>query len=97
MEIITFIKAGLRSKKGSFAGFFMLTLIIMSTVAAAIGIKQNYESALKCAFDNMDKGTVIEYLDVKDYSEDLVEKVEEHPLVDHVRTVEAIFSTGSPP
>ncbi len=94
MEIITFIKAGLKSKKGSFAGFFMLTLIIMSTVAAAIGIKQNYESALKCAFDNMDKGTAIEYLDIKDYSKNLVKEVENHPLVDHVRTVEAIFSTG---
>ena len=49
MEIITLTKAGIRNKKGIFIGFLLLTMLIVVSVISMIGVRKNYESALKKA------------------------------------------------
>lgn len=94
MEIITFVKAGIKNKIGSFIGFFLLTVIIMSTVVAAIGIKKNFENALECAFENTDRGSVIFFLQNNDNCEEIKRKLFESELVDHISETDTIYSIG---
>ena len=51
MEIITLVKAGLRNRKGIFIGFIILTALIVVGVVTMIGVSQNYDNAMKKAFD----------------------------------------------
>lgn len=94
MEIFTLVKAGIKNKIGSFIGFFLLTVLIMSTVVAAIGIKKNFEKSLECAFENADKGSVIFFLVNNDTTEEIKRKLSESELVDHISETDTIYSIG---
>ena len=94
MEIITFVKAGLKSKKGSFAGFFILTVIIMTTMVASMAVKKNYYDSVNSAFENTDRGSIISYLPFGTWTDELKEKIESNPQVDHIKTVDVLFSIG---
>lgn len=47
MEITTLLRAGIRSKKGSFISVLILAFLIVATAASVMGVRKNYRSALE--------------------------------------------------
>ena len=59
MEIITLVKAGIRSRKGIMIGFMLLTLLIVVSIITMIGVRKNYETAKDKAYEIEDKGVIM--------------------------------------
>ena len=84
MEIITLVKAGLRNRKGIFIGFIILTALIVVGVVTMIGVSQNYDNAMKKAFDELDMGNCVGFFTEGSFDEELEKKITDSELVDHI-------------
>ena len=90
MEIITLVKASIRNRKGTMLSFMLLTMFIVISVITMIGVRKNYESAIKDAFEVEDKGTIFAYFQNDNYTDELDKKVKAEESVDHVETFDSM-------
>ena len=91
MEIITLAKAGIRNKKGIFIGFLLLTMLIVVSVISMIGVRKNYESALKKAFEIEDKGVIFGFFNYGVFDEDYQKEVEASDMVESLKVADSIL------
>ena len=84
MEIWTLVKAGIRNRKGIMLGFMLLTMLIVISVITMLGVRKNYDAAIKKAFEIEDKGVVYEHFKNGSLSDELIKKVEADETVDHL-------------
>lgn len=94
MEILTLLKANIRCKKGSFFSIVILTFLIMATAAAVLGIRHNYEEALKKAHEHAQIGNSNAFIADSLLTQELLDSVKNSPLVDHVKVDQAIVTQG---
>lgn len=94
MEILTLLKANIRRKKGSFISIVVLTFLIMATAAAVLGIRHNYEEALKKAHEHAQIGNSNAFIADSLLTQELLDSVKNSPLVDHVKVDQAIVTQG---
>ena len=75
MEILTLLKANIKSKKGSFISIMILTLLIVTISAAVMGIRNNMFNAYDYAADNADIGDLTMMIQDKDVTEEILDKL----------------------
>ena len=94
MELSILLKANIKYKKGSFISVMILTLIIVTTAAAVLGVRKNYQSALKTAQDGAEVGSANIYISDRSLDEDLLDKVRRSSLVDKAEVYDSFVNTG---
>ncbi len=75
MEIITLLKANLTHKKGSFISILVLILIIATVLTSVLSIKNNMNTRAKEAHKAIDTGDLVLYIENKQLTKEMVEKV----------------------
>ena len=85
MEALTLIIAGIRNRKGIFFGFAFLTAIIVVSIVTVIGVKKNYNTAIKEAYEVYDKGEIYSSFSIKRFDEEgLRKKLEKSDLIERL-------------
>lgn len=93
MEIITLIKANICRKKGSFMGIALLMVIISMSLTAILTIWDNCREGLEAAYKQTDSGNVMFTIKKQDLSEDVLDSLKSHPLIERVSKYDVIRST----
>ncbi|MBQ2054554.1 MAG: FtsX-like permease family protein [Eubacterium sp.] len=93
MEIITLVKAGIRSRKGIMIGFMLLTLLIVVSIITMIGVRKNYETAKDKAYEIEDKGVIMGFFRGEDLTDELREKLRSNDKVASFEEVESLVGT----
>ena len=92
MEELTLIKAGIRNRRGIFFGFAFLTAIIVVSIVTVIGVKKNYNTALKEAYEIYDKGEIFSTFSQRKFEESEMEKkLKESDLVESIETYDFVM------
>jgi len=91
MDILTLLRANIRRKKGTFIGIMLLMIIVSMFLFALFSIKKNVAKSIDDALEEANAANVIMNIPNERFSEELLAKVMEHPLVDHVETVQAVL------
>ncbi len=94
MEILTLVKSGIRNKKGISIGFMLLTMLIVVSVIAIIGVNKNYKSALKKAFETEDRGTICGFFKYDVFTDDYQKEIEASDLVDFLDVSDALVGVN---
>lgn len=84
MEIFTLLKANIRHKKGSFASIIILMLIVSMAFTMIFSLQDNTAQSIEKAFDDVDTGEVTVFMTNVNYSEEAVNKVKNHSMVERV-------------
>ena len=92
MEILTLLKANIRHKKGSFFSIILLMILISMSFTAIVSIQDNCNNTIENALNHVDAGNLVVFVKAQDLSEDLLDKVKTHELVEKVVVYPAIGS-----
>ena len=92
MEILTLLKANIRHKKGSFFSIIILMILISMSFTAIVSIQDNCNNSIENALNHIDTGNLNVFIKAQDLSDDLLEKVKTHELVEKVVVYPAIIS-----
>ena len=95
MDIWTLVKAGIRNRKGIMLGFMILTMVIVISVITMFGVRKNFDSALKKAFEIEDKGVIFAHFSSKHEIDDVIEKLEAQDTVDHLDVQESLVGVNA--
>lgn len=90
MEILILIKANLRHRWGAYLGIIFLTTLIVCSAGAVLSVINNSGDALDKALISADSGDVVVFMDSDALSDPLITRLEENPLVERVRYLNAI-------
>lgn len=94
MEIITLVKAGIRSKKGIAIGFMLLNVFIVISVISIIGVWKNYKNAIQNAFEYEDKGTICAFFRYGVFTEDYQREVEASEMVNFLEVQDGLIGVN---
>lgn len=92
MEIITLIKANIYRRKGSFTGIILLMVIISMSLTAILSVLDNYRSGLDTAYRQIDSGNLYVFLKNEAVTEEVLDSLKTHPLIERVSKTDAIRS-----
>ena len=92
MEILTLLKANIRHKKGSFFSIIILMILISMSFTAIVSIQDNCNNTIENALNHVDAGNLVVFVKAQDLSEDLLDKVKAHELVEKVVVYPAVIS-----
>ncbi len=92
MEILTLLKANIRNKKGSFVSIIILMFIVSMAFTIIFSLQDNCTKGIEAAFDSTDSGDVALNMTNVNFSEELIQKVKKHPMVENVDVYPAIES-----
>ena len=91
MEILTLIRANVKRKKGTFFGILFLMLLVATLLTMLFSIKKNVVTSVDEAFAEAKAGDVFMNIPSERLTPELLNSVKEHPLVDHVETMDAVI------
>lgn len=92
MEILTLLKANIRHKKGSFFSIILLMILISMSFTAIVSIQDNCNNTIENALNHVDAADLNVFVKAQDLSDDLLDKVKSHELVEKVVVHPAIIS-----
>lgn len=92
MEILTLLKANIKSKKGSFISIMILTLLIVTISAAVMGIRNNMFNAYDYAADNADIGDLTIMIQDKYVTKEILDKLSSTKNVDRTEVFKCVLS-----
>lgn len=95
MEIITLLKANIRHKKGSFISIIILMVIISTALTSFLSVRDNCRNSIQNALDEINAGDLSVFILESKLSNNLLDSVKNHPMVDHVEDYSAISSCKS--
>ena len=90
MEIRTLLKANIKYKKGSFCSVVILMLIIAMSLTAILSVQNNCKNSTRLAHEQVGSGELSVVVRTREWKEDVIEKVRNHPLVEEIQIYDAI-------
>ncbi|MBP5492910.1 MAG: FtsX-like permease family protein [Clostridiales bacterium] len=93
MDTLILLRANMLRRKGTFVGIVLLMIIISMSMTAIMSVKTNVRESVDEAYEEADVADVFMDIPTKILPEDLLEKVRNHPMVDHVEVLEAVAIT----
>ena len=94
MEILTLLKANIHHKKGSFISIVVLMVIVSMALASVLGVRKNCLDSIRDIYEETDTADVAGMIADVRLSDELLQSVVEHPLVDRVERVESVGIVG---
>ena len=91
MEILTLLRANVKRKKGTFFGILFLMILVAALLTMLFSIKKNVTKSIDEAYIEAKAGDVFMNIPAERLTPELLNSVKEHPLVDHVETMDAIL------
>ena len=76
MEILTLVREDIRHKKGAFRSILLLTIVITMSFSTVISLRDNNYRSVEKAFSDTDTGDIMALILDVNYSDELIEKVE---------------------
>lgn len=95
MEILTLLKANIIKKKGTYLSIVILTAMIVTCITAIFSAGDNYDNAIKRAFQDGGYGETVVMISPEVLTPELLECVENSSLVKQVKIFDALISNGS--
>lgn len=92
MEILTLLKANIRHKKGSFVSIILLMIIISMSMTSIFSVQDNYKASIDDALEQVDAGNITIIMESEKLTDELLNSVKNHEMVEHVKTTKAILS-----
>lgn len=90
MEILTILKANIRHKRSSFFSIILLMAIISMAMVSILSATDNIYSGIVDAQERIDAANLLCMIDKNKLTKELISDVENHALVEKVKTVESI-------
>ena len=91
MDIRTLLRANLKSRKGAFVGIALLMMVISLLLTMIFSLKHNVKKSIDDAYIDQNIGTMMLNIDSQKVTDELLQKVKDHELVDHIETSQAIL------
>ncbi|MBO4496036.1 MAG: ABC transporter permease [Clostridiales bacterium] len=91
MDILTLLRANIRRKKGTFFGIMLLMIIVSMLLITIFSLKKNVAESIDEAYIDARASDVMMNIPSERLSDELLDKVRNHPMVDHVDTCDAIL------
>ncbi len=91
MDILTLLRANIRRKKGTFFGIMFLMIIVSMLLITIFSVKKNVTQSINEAYIDAKASDVMMNIPQERLSEELLDKVRNHPMVDHVDTCDAVL------
>ena len=92
MEILTLVREDIRHKKGAFRSILLLTIVITMSFSTVISLRDNNYRSVEKAFSDTDTGDIMALILDVNYSDELIEKVENVSSVKKVISREGIWN-----
>ncbi|MBQ7187172.1 MAG: FtsX-like permease family protein [Ruminococcus sp.] len=93
METSTLLKANIKHKKGAFISVMILTLLIVTTAAAVLGVSRNYSSAMERAVREADAGNTVVLINRSRLEDGIIDRVRKSSLVEKAETRDVIVNS----
>ncbi len=94
MDILTIVKANIRSKKGTFFSVVLLMTIIAATMTSMFSVQDNYKNAFEEAMEYSGCGDATVIIKTENFTEELREKIENSELVGRMWYQKALAGAG---
>ena len=94
MEIMTLLKAGIKSKKGSFISTLLLTLLIVTIAAAVLGVRGNMFDAVDEADDSLGVGDLNVYVANTFYTDQMKQSIKDCAAVKGFNDCDNVMNYG---
>lgn len=93
MAILTILKENIRHKRGAFKSIIFLMLLVSMTIAIMISVITNFYTDLDNAVKKSDIGDFVSYIYDENLTPDILDKLNNSKLVDHIRDEKGIAGT----
>ena len=94
MDILTIVKANIRSKRGTFFSIVLLMTIIAATMTSMFSVRDNYSKGFEEAMEYADYGDTTVIMKTGNLTEELKHSVENSTLVESVWYQKAVVGGG---
>ena len=91
MDILTLLRANIKRKKGTFLGIMLLMIVVSMFLTTIYSVKKNVERSIDDAYEEAKAANLMMNITNEHMSDELLQSVKDHPLVDHVSTSEAVL------
>ena len=91
MDILTLLRANIKRKKGTFLGIVLLMIIVSMFLTTIYSVKKNVRKSVDDAYEEANAANLMMNITNERLSDELLQKVKDHPLVDHVATSDAVL------
>lgn len=91
MDILTLLRANIKRKKGTFFGIMFLMILVSSLLTMLFSIKKNVAKSIDDAYVEAQVADVFIDVDSRKFTDEMLASLEEHPLVERVRTASALL------
>ena len=91
MDILTLLRANIKRKKGTFLGIVLLMIIVSMFLTTIYSVKKNVRKSVDDAYEEAHAANLMMNITNERLTDDLLQKVKDHPLVDHVATSDAVL------
>ncbi len=91
MDILTLLCANIRRKKGAFFGIMLLMIIVSMLLITIFSLKKNVSESIDEAYIDAKASDVMMNIPSERLSDELLQQVKDHDMVDHIDTCDAIL------
>ncbi|MBR5938541.1 MAG: FtsX-like permease family protein [Clostridiales bacterium] len=91
MDILTLLRANIKRKKGAFLGIMLLMIIVSMFLTTIYSVKKNVRKSVDDAYVEFKAANLMMNITNERLSDELLKSVKDHPMVDHVSTMDAIL------
>ncbi|MBO7564100.1 MAG: FtsX-like permease family protein [Clostridiales bacterium] len=91
MDILTLLRANIKRKKGTFLGIVFLMIIVSMFLTTIYSVKKNVTKSIDDAYEEFKTANLMMNITNERLSDELLKSVKDHPLVDHVSTMDAVL------
>ena len=91
MDILTLLRANIKRKKGTFLGIVLLMIVVSMFLTTIYSVKKNVTRSIDDAYEEAKAANLMMNITNERLSDELLQSVKDHPLVDHVSTSEAVL------
>ena len=91
MDILTLLRANMKRRKGTFLGIVLLMILVSMFLTTIFSVKKNVTRSIDDAYAEAKAANLMMNITNERLSDELLQKVKDHPLVDHVATIDAVL------
>ncbi|MBO4474259.1 MAG: ABC transporter permease [Clostridiales bacterium] len=91
MDILTLLRANIKRKKGTFLGIMLLMILVSMFLTTIFSVKKNVTRSIDDAYEEAKAANLMMNITNERLTDELLQSVKDHPLVDHVSTIDAVL------
>ena len=91
MDILTLLRADIKRKKGTFLGIVLLMILVSMFLTTVYSVKKNVTKSIDEAYEEAHAANLMMNITNERLTDELLQSVKDHPLVDHVATSDAVL------